>query len=40
MYHLTRKLGKSLQEKSETLLTEVITEVEEKYNDLISQHTP
>ena len=39
MYHLTRKLGKSLQEKSETLLTEVITEVEEKYNDLISQHT-
>ena len=24
MYHLTRKLGKSLQEKSETLLTEVI----------------
>ena len=39
MYHLTRKLGKSLQEKSETLLTEVINEVEEKYNDLISQHT-
>ena len=39
MYHLTRKLGKSLQEKSETLLTEVITEVEEKYNDLIYQHT-
>jgi len=38
MYHLTRKLGKSLQEKSKTLLTEVITEVEEKYNDLIYQH--
>ena len=39
MYHLTRKLGKSLQEKSETLLTEVINEVEEKYTDLIYQHT-
>ena len=39
MYHLTRKLGKSLKEKSETLLTEVINEVEDKYNDLISQHT-
>lgn len=38
MYHLTRKLGKSLQEKSKTLLTEVITEVEGKYNDLIYQH--
>ena len=39
MYHLTRKLGKSLKNKSEKLLTEVINEVEEKYNDLITQHS-
>ena len=39
MYHLTRKLGKSLQNKSEKLLAEVINEVEEKYNDLITQHS-
>ena len=39
MYHLSQKLGKSLKDKSESLMMEAISEIEKEYNEKIREYT-
>ena len=39
MFHLSQKLGKSLKDKSESLMLEAIAEIETEYNQKIKQYT-
>jgi len=39
MYHLSQKLGKSLKERSESLMMEAISEIEKEYNQKIVEYS-